>query len=197
MSYVLRSPYQHQGTPSAQLYCQWTSQCHRTNRKKVTRLSDYLSTRPNARIRFCAFGMVLNIHSGASYLSETRAHSHVACQLFFWIQISQGRAYCARWSNLYPLLYLKIFRGIRSRSWTWGPTPTEQQVSDHVVEGKGSIQFELPSANGNKVSSKWRRKFDNQSKWKEANSSMWQAVEEKWKAYQEARKTRVVCQEVE
>ena len=54
----------------------------------------------------------------------------------------------------------------------------------------------LPSANGNKVTSKWRRKIGNRSKQKEANSSMWQAVEEKWQAYQDSRKTKAVRQEV-
>ena len=64
----------------------------------------------------------------------------------------------------------------------------EQQASDHVVKEEFSIRSVLPSSNGNKVTSKRRRKLGNRSKQKEANSSMWQVVEEEWKAYQEASK---------
>ena len=46
--------------------------------KKCTQLLDYLATRDNARIRYHASDMVLNIHSDASYLSETRVRSRVA-----------------------------------------------------------------------------------------------------------------------
>ena len=49
--------------------------------------------------------------------------------------------------------------------------PPKQQASDHVVKGKYSIQRVLPSANGNKVTSNWRRKLGNQSMQKEANSA--------------------------
>jgi hypothetical protein len=49
---------------------------------KVKQLLDYLATHPNATIRFQASDMVLNIHSNASYLSETKAHS-CACGHFF------------------------------------------------------------------------------------------------------------------
>ena len=46
--------------------------------KKCAQLLDYLATHDNARIRYHASDMVLNIHSDASYLSETRARSRVA-----------------------------------------------------------------------------------------------------------------------
>ena len=46
--------------------------------KKCTQLLDYLATHDNARIRYHASDMVLNIHSDASYLSVTNARSCVA-----------------------------------------------------------------------------------------------------------------------
>ena len=50
--------------------------------KKVKQLLDYLTTRPSATVRYHASEMVLNIHSDASYLSETRARSRVAGYYF-------------------------------------------------------------------------------------------------------------------
>ena len=38
-------------------------------------LMDYLATHPHATIRYYASEMILNIHSDASYLSESRARS--------------------------------------------------------------------------------------------------------------------------
>jgi hypothetical protein len=49
---------------------------------KAKQLLDYLATHPDATIRFRASDMILNVHSHASYLSETKAHSH-ACGHFF------------------------------------------------------------------------------------------------------------------
>ena len=37
-------------------------------KKKVSQLLDYLATKPNAKVRFYASGIILNIHSDASYL---------------------------------------------------------------------------------------------------------------------------------
>lgn len=49
---------------------------------KVNQLLDYLSTKPKAVVRFTKSNMILNIHSDASYLSESRARSRVAGQFF-------------------------------------------------------------------------------------------------------------------
>ena len=46
--------------------------------RKVLKLLNYLATHPEAKIRFHASDMILNIHSDASYLSETRARSRLA-----------------------------------------------------------------------------------------------------------------------
>jgi hypothetical protein len=43
-----------------------------------TQLLDYLASKPSATVQFHASDMVLNIHSDASYLSESRARSRVA-----------------------------------------------------------------------------------------------------------------------
>ena len=51
-------------------------------KKKCTQLLVYLATHDNARMRYHASDMVLNIHSDASDLSETRARSRVAGQFF-------------------------------------------------------------------------------------------------------------------
>jgi hypothetical protein len=50
---------------------------------KAKQLLDYLATHPDATIRFRASDMILNIHSDALYLSETKAHSR-ACSHFFF-----------------------------------------------------------------------------------------------------------------
>jgi hypothetical protein len=49
---------------------------------KAKQLLDSLATHPDATIRFRASGMILNVHSDASYLSKTKAHSR-ACGHFF------------------------------------------------------------------------------------------------------------------
>ena len=50
--------------------------------KRAYQLLDYLATHPNAKIQFRASDMILNIHSDASYLSETKARSRIAGVLF-------------------------------------------------------------------------------------------------------------------
>jgi hypothetical protein len=50
--------------------------------KKCKQLLDYLATHPNATVCFYTSDMILNVHSNASYLSETNAHSR-ACGHFF------------------------------------------------------------------------------------------------------------------
>jgi hypothetical protein len=47
-----------------------------------SQLLDYLPTHADAKIRFYALDMIMNIHSDASYLSEIKAHSR-ACGHFF------------------------------------------------------------------------------------------------------------------
>ena len=43
---------------------------------------EYLATHPHATIRYYASEMILNIHSDASYLSESRARSRTAGHFF-------------------------------------------------------------------------------------------------------------------
>ena len=46
--------------------------------RRVNQLLDYVATLPNAKVRFYASKMILNVHSDASYLSEHGAKSRVA-----------------------------------------------------------------------------------------------------------------------
>jgi hypothetical protein len=50
--------------------------------EKAKQLLDYLATYPDATIRFRASDMIMNVHSNASYLSESDARSR-ACGRFF------------------------------------------------------------------------------------------------------------------
>ena len=52
-----------------------TSYSNNGPEKRVSQLLDYLATHPDAKIRYHASDMVLNIHSDASYLSEIGAKS--------------------------------------------------------------------------------------------------------------------------
>jgi hypothetical protein len=53
-----------------------------TTEAHVQQLLDYLATHPTATIRYYKSDMILNIHSDASYLSETRARSRIAGYFF-------------------------------------------------------------------------------------------------------------------
>jgi hypothetical protein len=53
-----------------------------TTEAHVQQLLDYLATHPTATVRYHKSDMILNIHSDASYLSETRARSRVAGYFF-------------------------------------------------------------------------------------------------------------------
>ena len=46
--------------------------------RRIKQLLDYLATLPNAKVRYYASKMVLNVHSDASYLSEPGAKSRAA-----------------------------------------------------------------------------------------------------------------------
>ena len=50
--------------------------------EKIKQLLDYMATNRNATVRYRSSDMVLNIHSDASYLSETKARSRIAGYFF-------------------------------------------------------------------------------------------------------------------
>ena len=50
--------------------------------KRCIQLLDYLASNADAKVRFHALDMIMNIHSNALYLSETKAQSR-ACGHFF------------------------------------------------------------------------------------------------------------------
>eukprot|EP00956_Cyclotella_meneghiniana_P014503 scaffold21710_cov36-Cyclotella_meneghiniana.AAC.1 len=58
------------------------SQATELTLERCQQLLDYCATNPDAKVRFRASDMVLNIHSDASYLSATRARSQVAGYYF-------------------------------------------------------------------------------------------------------------------
>ena len=57
----------------------------------VMHLLDYLATHPDAKVRYHASDMVLNIHSDASYLSEPQAKSRLAGHFFLGSIPKKGR----------------------------------------------------------------------------------------------------------
>ena len=44
--------------------------------KRVRQLLDYMATHPEAKNRFCASDMILNVHSDVSFLSAAKGRSH-------------------------------------------------------------------------------------------------------------------------
>eukprot|EP00804_Cyclotella_cryptica_P022657 CCRYP_012469-RD/>CCRYP_012469-RD protein AED:0.40 eAED:0.32 QI:0/-1/0/1/-1/1/1/0/384 len=61
-----------------------SKQAHPTQltQKRCQQLLDYCASHPDAIVRFTASDMVLNIHSDASYLSESNARSRIAGHFF-------------------------------------------------------------------------------------------------------------------
>ena len=72
---------------------------------EVKQLLDYLASNPNATIRFCASGMILFIHSDASYLLVTKARSR-ASGVFF---LSDPKPEALTFSEYTPILNGFIF----------------------------------------------------------------------------------------
>jgi hypothetical protein len=65
-----------------------------TTMKKCVQLMDYLAHNPDAKIRFHASDMVMNIHSDASYLSEGRARSRTRWHFFMGSVPRDGTPIC-------------------------------------------------------------------------------------------------------
>ena len=59
--------------------------------KRVCQLLDYMATHPEAKIRFCASDMILNIHSDASYLSEAKDRSRAGGYFFLGSLPTDGK----------------------------------------------------------------------------------------------------------
>ena len=72
---------------------------------EVQQLLDYLISNPNAIIRYHASGMILFIHSDASYLSVTKARS-ISSGVFF---LSDPKPDAITFSEYTPILYGFIF----------------------------------------------------------------------------------------
>ena len=59
--------------------------------KKAAQLLNYLATHSKALVRYYASDMILNIHSDALYLSESRARSRIAGEFFMGSVPVNGR----------------------------------------------------------------------------------------------------------
>ena len=80
-----------------------------TNEKKVHQLLDYLATHPAAKVRYYASEMILNVHSDASYLSETPAQSCIAGQYFLGSRPKKGQPIVLNGSVFISYDILKFF----------------------------------------------------------------------------------------
>jgi hypothetical protein len=58
------------------------TKCTKSTAKALTQLLNYAATHPDATLRYTASGMVLYLHSDASYLSESEARSRVGGHFF-------------------------------------------------------------------------------------------------------------------
>jgi hypothetical protein len=61
------------------------------NMEKAMQLLEYLASNPDAKVRLHASNMVMNVHSKASYLSESKALSRACRHFFLGRQPQNGR----------------------------------------------------------------------------------------------------------
>ena len=61
--------------------------------KRVRQLLDYMATHPEAKNRFCASDMILNVHSDASYLSAAKGRSRAGGYFFLGSLPTDGNPY--------------------------------------------------------------------------------------------------------
>ena len=83
--------------------------------QRVKQLLDHLTTLPNAKVRFYASNMVLNIHSDASYLSEPGAKSRAA-GVYFMGDVPQDGKLISLNGNIFVVFGMLIHISFRSRS---------------------------------------------------------------------------------
>jgi hypothetical protein len=65
---------------------------------RCTQLLDYLSGHEDAKVRFHASDMILNIHSDASYLSEAKARSRACGHFFHGVDATGWQTHSFEWS---------------------------------------------------------------------------------------------------
>ena len=76
--------------------------------KHIRDLLDYAATHPDAKIRYKALDMILQIHSDASYLSEPKARSRAAGHYFLGSLPANGRPIKLN-GNIYTLCVVLKF----------------------------------------------------------------------------------------
>ena len=85
-------------------------------KKKVSQILNYLTTKPNAEIRFYVSDMILNIRSNSSYLSEPRACSRVSGHFFLGETPLKGQPILLKGAIYVFFRNLKICCGLSSGS---------------------------------------------------------------------------------
>jgi hypothetical protein len=90
---------------------------------RCTQLLDYLSHNANAKVRFYASDMILNIYSDASYFSEAKARSHTCGHFFHGLDAKKWRAHLFEQSIPCQLNYTAIHCHISGGSRTWCVIP--------------------------------------------------------------------------
>jgi hypothetical protein len=80
-SHGIRFVLRQSGVPhrpdATQWHCDGTNKGDQKTQAATNQLLDYLATHPDATIRYHASDMILHIHSDASYLSVSNAHSRL------------------------------------------------------------------------------------------------------------------------
>jgi hypothetical protein len=89
--------------------------------ERAKQLLDYLATYPNATIRFRASDMIMNVHSDASYLSESDAQSRACGHFFMGWTPKDGKTHQIKWRIFHIVCHPSVRRCVSGRGRTWRP----------------------------------------------------------------------------
>ncbi len=90
---------------------------------RCIQLLDYLAGHSEAKVRFHASDMILNIHSDTSYLSEAKAHSRTCGHFFPGMDATRRQTDSSEWRFLRKQNNFAIRRCLRRQSRTRRPVP--------------------------------------------------------------------------
>jgi hypothetical protein len=90
---------------------------------RCIQLLDYLASNSEAKVRYHASDMIMNIHSNASYLTKTKAHSRACRHFFHGMDAQEQRTHQTKWRILCKHNIIKIHGGISGGSRTWSSLP--------------------------------------------------------------------------
>ena len=81
--------------------------------ERVNTFLDYMATNPNAVIRYYASDMILNVCSGASYLTAPKSRSRAGGHFFPWL-VTKGRMpHLPQRRHSHSMRNIKMHRHIR------------------------------------------------------------------------------------